>query len=41
LFSSQLPPSVIDRAETDPSISSLLNQIKYDQGRAQTGQADC
>ena len=38
---SQLPASITNEAEVNPSISSLLNQIKYDQARAQSGQADC
>lgn len=41
LFTAKLPSSVSDQAPTTPSISSLLDQITYEQGRSQSGEANC
>ena len=43
LFSSQLPSSISDLASgtTAPSLTSLLDQITYEQGRSQSGEANC
>ena len=41
LFAAKLPSSVLDQVPTTPSISSLLDQITYEQGRSQSGEANC
>ena len=41
LFAAKLPSSVLDQASALPSISSLLDQITYEQGRSQSGEANC
>jgi hypothetical protein len=41
LFSAQLPSEIEAQKFTNPTISSLLDQISYEQGRSQSGEANC
>ncbi len=41
LFAARLPSIESRRSDTTPTISSLLDEIAYEQGRSQSGEADC